>query len=208
MSTHSRSFPLSPRTLLLKIFTYLRIVKYRLLSTNNLQGKYFRVSQPVLSLGLGTIKLGNGTRLGYFPSPHFFSTYSHLEARHPDSEIIIGPNTHINNDFVIIAEKSVQIGANCLIGTRCEILDSDFHSLSKEKRDMDIPATSKSVIIHDNVFIGNNVKILKGVRIGAGAVIGNSSLVTKDVPPCSVACGNPARIQRFLNVPFTPHANQ
>ena len=50
------------------------------------------------------------------------------------------------------------------------------------------------VIIEDNVWIGNNVCILGGVRIGMGSIIGANTVVTKDIPPYSIAAGVPAKI--------------
>lgn len=52
----------------------------------------------------------------------------------------------------------------------------------------------KSVVIEDDVWIGSRVTILPGVTVGTGSVIGASSVVTKDIPPYSIACGNPAKI--------------
>lgn len=56
----------------------------------------------------------------------------------------------------------------------------------------------KPIIISENVFIGARCIILKGVSIGAGAIIGAGSVVTKSVPPYSVWAGNPARLIKYL----------
>ena len=58
--------------------------------------------------------------------------------------------------------------------------------------------TSKgSIIIEEDVWIGSNVVVLSGIKIGRGAVIGAGSVVTKDVKPYSVIAGNPARIVKM-----------
>lgn len=177
----------------------LRVIKYQALSSNSIDGALLRI-QPTLALGSGSIKVGTDVGIGYYPSPHFFSTYAHLEARAAGAFISIGSNTQINNGFVAIAEKSsIAIGANCLIGTRVEIYDSDFHSLEKSERELRKPHQCRPVVIEDDVFIGSNVRILKGVTIGRGAVIGNQSVVTRDVPPHCIASGAPAVIRRRLN---------
>lgn len=160
-----------------------RVIKYAVLSDNLMAGSPLRL-QPVLALGAGLIRVGKNVRIGYHPSPHFFSSYAYLEARTESSLIKIGDNTHINNGFVAIAEKtSILIGDSCLIGTRCEIYDSDFHALAKSDRESSQPHRCHPVVIEDHVFIGSNVRILKGVKIGYGAVIGNQSVVTRSIPP-------------------------
>ena len=181
------------------IMAKMRKIKYAVFSNNIVIGKALH-PQPVLALGTGSIKVGLNSRIGYYPAPHFFSTYAHLEARTEKALIEIGDNTQINNGFTAIAERSsIVIGNNCLIGTQCEIYDSDFHALSKSARDSGHVSQCSSVVIEDDVFIGSNVRILKGVKIGFGAVIGNSSVVTRDVPPQSVASGAPAVFRRRLN---------
>ena len=57
-----------------------------------------------------------------------------------------------------------------------------------------LPENDQDVTIEDGVWVGCNVTILKGVTIGRGAVVGAGSLVTKDIPPYSIAVGNPARV--------------
>ena len=56
------------------------------------------------------------------------------------------------------------------------------------------------VIIEDNVWVGEFAAILKGVTVGKGSIIGSHSVVTKDVPPYSIAVGNPARIVRTITL--------
>ena len=98
-----------------KVAVWTRAVKYSALSNNFVIGNLLG-PQPVLALGAGLIKVGRNVRIGYYPSPHFFSTYAHLEARAGEALIEIGDGTHINNGFVAIAEKSsIVIGSNCLI---------------------------------------------------------------------------------------------
>ena len=81
---------------------------------------------------------------------------------------------------------------NC-IGACVEILDSDFQGLSIEQRGMSKPEWTRPVTISDSVFIGSNVKIMKGVTIGYGSVIANGSVVVGDVPAGVIAGGVPAK---------------
>jgi len=63
------------------------------------------------------------------------------------------------------------------------------------------------VVIEDDTWIGANTLILKNVRIGEGSIIGAGSVVTKDIPPYSIAVGNPAKVikQRFTNEELVRH---
>jgi maltose O-acetyltransferase len=123
-----------------------------------------------------------------------------LEARNKGASISIGNGTWINNDFRAIAEHTfISIGENCRIGGRVEMLDSDFHGLCVDQRDMSKAEWAAPVIVGNDVFIGSNVAILKGVRIGDGAVIAAGSIVTRDIPSRVVAAGNPARVVSSLN---------
>jgi acetyltransferase-like isoleucine patch superfamily enzyme len=95
----------------------------------------------------------------------------------------------------IICCKSISIGNNVKIGGNTVIYDSDFHSLnfaSRRTKDSDIPEM-KPVIIEDDVFIGAHVTILKGVHIGARAIIAAGSVITKSIPVDETWGGNPAK---------------
>jgi maltose O-acetyltransferase len=126
----------------------------------------------------GRVKLGC-CNLGVWPFPYFLSGYIHLEARESTASIEIEEGVWINNNAVIIAERSsIRIGANTLIGTELTVYDSDFHDLHPLQR---LAGTHEcaSVNIGKNVFIGSRVTILKGVTIGDDAVIASGSLVNK-----------------------------
>ena len=68
-----------------------------------------------------------------------------------------------------------------------------FKSIVKDKKFEDI----KPSFIGNDVWIGANVTVLKGVRIGDGAVVGAGSVVTKDIPELGIAVGNPARVVKY-----------
>lgn len=166
---------------------------YRLVSTNSFDGSP-TLYQPLQCVGRGSVTFANDVRIGVFPSPGFLSTYAYLEARNESATIEIGCGTCINNNFCAIAEfSSISIGRNCLIGTCVEILDSDFHGLSIDQRRMSKAEWAAPVVICDGVFIGSNVKIMKGVTIGLGSVIANGSVVVNDIPAGCIAGGVPAR---------------
>lgn len=93
----------------------------------------------------------------------------------------------------IVAFRGISIGEGTLIGAGCLICDSDMHEVPLGS---DHPVKAAPIHIGDHVFIGANCTILKGVTIGDGAVIGANSLVNRDIPPHSLAAGNPATIIR------------
>ena len=160
------------------------------------QGK-IKLKYPVLFCGEGKINIGKNVCLGFFPSPKFYGTYGHIEARGKNSIISIGDNTSINNGFSIIASTtSIKIGKNCAIGYDFNCVDSDFHGIKiKDRNNLDA-IINKDVNIGDNVFIGNNVTVLKGITLGDGCVVGAGSVVTKSFEANSIIGGNPAKFIR------------
>lgn len=179
---------------MLRLLQKTRIVKYRWLSSLNILGTP-HLYQPLHAIGKGVLQFEGRVTVGYFPSPHFLSSCTYIEARHPSAIITIGDGTHINNKFTAIAEfSSIRIGKRVLIGANVEIIDSDFHGLKISERSVSNPEWCKPIDIGDDVFIGSNVKVVKGVNIGRGAVVANGSVVTKDVPALAIAGGNPAKV--------------
>src|SRR5690606_5153572 len=122
------------------------------------------LNQPLYTQGMGKITFGDGVSIGERKSPYFLNGNCFLSARNTYSEIRISANTKINNNFCIISEsEGVMIGENCLIGLEVKIYDSDFHSINPKLRGNVENVQKKRIIIGDNVFIGSNVTILKGV---------------------------------------------
>lgn len=177
-----------------RIFQKIRIFQYKLLSNCGKVIGRPKLNQPTQLLGDGTIVFGNNVNLGYFPSPFFYNSYIYVDARSKGSRIVFGDNVHVNNNCVFIAEgEGIEIGSDTLIGSCCEIIDSDFHDLHPDRR-MSGKAKTAKVEIGRNVFIGNNVKIMKGVTIGDNCVIANGSIVAKSIPDSVIAGGNPAKV--------------
>lgn len=116
--------------------------------------------------------------------------------------ISIGDGTNIGSYNHITAIDCIEIGNNVLTGKNVLITDNSHGEITLE--DLNIPPSHRppyskgKVVIEDNVWIGDKATILPNVRIGRSAIIGANSVVTKDVPPFSVACGNPAKIIKKL----------
>lgn len=110
--------------------------------------------------------------------------------------------THV----VLLAELEIVLGDYVVIGWNATIADSDFHPIAPALRIQDARALSplatgqsrpaverQRVVVEDDVWIGPNATILKGVTIGRGAFVEPGTVVTRDVRPGSHVRGNPAR---------------
>lgn len=184
---------------ILRLVQLPRILFYRILSNGTVFG-HPSLLQPVQLVGEGEIHFIGRVTIGVFPSPYFLNGFGYIEARNPGARVTIGTGTWINNNFVAISEhKGITIGKNVIIGPFVEIYDSNFHGLEADRRHLSSPEEAAEVVIEDNVFIGSNVTVLKGVTIGRDSVIAHGSLVTRDIPPGVVAGGRPANVFRSLN---------
>lgn len=122
-----------------------------------------------------------------------------------NGQATIGDFTLLNGALVM-AEEKIDIGSHCLISWNVGIADSDFHPLDPAQRLIDAQAVAPffkdrpprpklktmPVKIYDNVWIGMNAVILKGVTIGENSVVAAGAVVTKSVPANTVVAGNPA----------------
>ena len=121
-----------------------------------------------------------------------------IKATGPGSRVHIGDDVGCSG-CTVSAAVSVTIGHRVLLGSGCLICDSDFHPLHPDDRHDHTCTMSQPVVIEDDVFIGARAIILRGVRVGAGSVVGAGAVVTHDVPPMVVVAGNPAQVVRQLN---------
>jgi maltose O-acetyltransferase len=137
----------------------------------------------------GTLLVGDRARL--------VSDIATLElAVGPGATLSIGEGAFINYGTSIAATERVEIGPRCNIGTHCILMDNDFHRIEPERRDE--RPESRPIVLEENVWLGARVVVLRGVRIGAGSAVAAGSVVTRDIPPRSLAAGVPATIIRKL----------
>jgi len=125
-------------------------------------------------------------------------------------QIKVGNECYIGEGSRVWSAGIVHIGDRVLISHNVNIIDNQTHSLSASKRNehfrtifstghpSQINLGERPIVIEDDVWIACQSIILRGVRIGKGAVIGAGSVVTKDVPAWTVAQGNPAKFVREI----------
>lgn len=122
-----------------------------------------------------------------------------------DPAIIIGNNVHLAVDCTINATHRIEIRDNAALGVGSKVMDhmhgqADFSDLHIPILEREL--TSKgSVIIGENAMLGTGVVILPGVEIGANSVIGSNAVVTRSIPPNSIAAGIPARVLKTIQPP-------
>lgn len=120
--------------------------------------------------------------------------------------VTIGDYCYFTN-AVLLCEQELRIGSYVVIGWNATLADTDFHPIAPAERVADAIACSplgagrprppidrRPVIIENDVWIGPNATVLKGVHIGAGAFVEAGALVVRDVPPGARVLGNPARV--------------
>ncbi|MBW4602244.1 MAG: acyltransferase [Calothrix sp. FI2-JRJ7] len=108
--------------------------------------------------------------------------------------IHIGQNTFIGPGTCIAGPGDIKIGKNCLIAAQSGIFANNHNFADMELLIKEQGITRQGIVIEDDCWLGSGVKVLDGVTIGKGSVIGANSVVTKDIPPFSVAVGVPARV--------------
>ena len=112
----------------------------------------------------------------------------------------IGNNVGMSSTC-IEAHTSIIIGNNVKVGACTTIFDTNSHSLDYMiRRTSDNHVTSQPICIEDDVWIGMNCIILKGVTIGARSIIASGSVVTKSIPPDSIAGGIPAKVIKKISI--------
>ena len=110
--------------------------------------------------------------------------------------IEVGENFYSNHNLVILDANKVKFGDNVFIAPNCGFYTAG-HPLDYETRNKGLEY-AKPIEVGNNVWIGGNVVVLPGVKIGDNVVIGAGSIVTKDIPSNSVAVGNPCKVIKEL----------
>lgn len=146
-------------------------------------GRRVQVSWGVTVRGPGTISIGDAVRIreGVI-----------LQA---GSEISIGDQTDINPFTTIYGQ--VHIGNYVMIAAHVMLAGGNHRFDDRTRPMMHQGHTCLGIVIEDDVWIGANVVVVDGVRIGKGAVVGAGAVVTRDVPSYAIVVGNPAKLIKY-----------
>ncbi len=158
------------------------------------------IREPRKIVGGRYIHIGSG--FDAFPGLRIEAFDRHLDKLFTP-RISIGDNVSINYDCHIGCVNEITIGHGVLLASRVYISDHSHGTL--DYHDIHTPPSERlvhskgAVVIEDGAWIGEGACILPGVRIGRHAIVGANAVVTKDIPPFSVAAGVPARVLKTLS---------
>ncbi|WP_195858255.1 acyltransferase [Companilactobacillus futsaii] len=171
------------KTSLKVVYTLIRIIPIKLRNGNKFK---IKKEQRQLEKGLDIIIKRNGEMT--IGKNNNIRRNCHLVAN-DGGKIIIGSNNFFNYNVSITALFQIKIGNHCKLANNVVIIDHD-HDYKNGNNGYKVD----NVILGNNVWVGANSTILKGVTIGDGAVVAAGSVVTKNVPKRAVVAGSPAKI--------------
>ena len=120
----------------------------------------------------------------------------------PPFHAAFGSNVHLGEDFfgnvnvTFVDDVEIRIGDGVMIAPSVT-LTTTGHPVHPDRR-AEFGRFSEPIVVEDRVWIGSNAVVLPGVRIGRGSVIGAGSVVSRDIPPMTVAVGTPCRVLREI----------
>ena len=113
---------------------------------------------------------------------------------HYGGEIEIGEHTYIAPYTCIVCCGKIKIGKDCLIASHSSICAHNYNFRETNKKIREQGFNCKGITIEDDCWLGSGVRVVDGVTIGKGSVIGAGAVVTKDILPYSIAVGVPAQV--------------
>lgn len=185
-----------------KLYSFYNLIKFRLYGIKIKKNCCIHGCVGLTLDKSAKFEIGNDFYMsnGFHINPLCGNSQGHFHVEN-DAQLIIGNGVGASS-IRIWCSKRINIGNHVKLGGNVIIIDTDAHSLNwDERRDILVDQAKKtdsSVVIEDDVFIGMNSIILKGVTIGARSIIGAGSVVTKSVPADCIAAGNPAKIIKML----------
>lgn len=170
---------------------------FALISTKLVYKNARLIRRPIYMRGKSSISYGEGLTTGH-------ACRFDLPGENKKT-LIIGKNCEIGDNVHIVAHEKVVIGDNCLMASKIFISDTSHGDYAGENQSSpntppnDRNLITKPVSIGNNVWIGENVCILPGVRVGSGCIIGANSVVTKDIPDNCIIAGAPAKLVKIYS---------
>jgi acetyltransferase-like isoleucine patch superfamily enzyme len=152
--------------------------------------------QITLCKGKGLVEIGNNCSFGYKIGGFNRGGSVELQARYWESKVKIGNNVKTNNNIFLCAANYIEIGDDVLIGQNVVIMDHEAHSIEPLRRKK-LGEIGK-VIISKNVWVGNNVTILKNSEIGENSIVATGAVVTGIFPSNVIIGGVPAKIVKII----------
>jgi len=149
-------------------------------------GKNNIINHKFKIYGQGKLIIGDNVNLWAHAEPNSFHFYD------KNAIITIGKNTRLNG-ITCHSEKSITIGNDCLIGS-ADLQDTDFHDFTDPSHILFKSKKTNPISIGNNVWLGGQCVILKGVTLGTKSVVGFRAVVTKSFGNNVVIGGNPAKI--------------
>jgi acetyltransferase-like isoleucine patch superfamily enzyme len=156
------------------------------------------VTQDTYFTGNGSISIGDRVVLGYKDGGYFRGNCLEFVVR-DGGRIVVGSNTHFNNNCCLSAKQLITIGSDCLIGHNCEFSDTDGHEIDPETR-TNSSGITEAVTIGNNVWLGNGCKILRGSRIGRNCIVAAGAVVKGVFADNCILGGVPAKVIRTIDV--------
>ncbi|SHN15746.1 transferase hexapeptide (six repeat-containing protein) [Cyclobacterium lianum] len=150
-------------------------------------GKWVTVRGRLRVEGAGKIAVGDHCKIW----SHMGTTQLFADR---GASLEIGEGTFINTACIVSASERISIGKNCQIANQVIIMDGDFHGVD----DRSAKGKSAAIIIEEDAWLATRSMVLKGVRIGKGAVVAAGAVVTRDVAPYTMVGGVPAKTIRKL----------
>jgi acetyltransferase-like isoleucine patch superfamily enzyme len=154
-------------------------------------GKNIIINYRFKVKGQGKLIIGDNSNLWAHKEANEFFFYS------KKAVVRIGKNSRLNG-ITCHCMESIKLGRHCLSGSAI-IMDTDFHVVKNPEHILFGNPQSKAVKIGNQVWLGGQSAILKGLRIGSKSVVGFRAVVTKSFPSNVVIAGNPAKIVKRKN---------
>ncbi len=169
--------------------------RFYLRKCTEIKGIVFTNGRPKI-INKGELRIGNLVRI--------WSNVNRVRlAVNPGGVLEVGENTRLNGPTISVS-NSVKIGKNCRIAPHVIIMDNDFHDV----KDRLSAGKGGEIVIEDGAWVATRAMVLKGVRIGKGAVVASGAVVTKDVPDYTVVGGVPAKFIRKLPNPSATNTSK